>query len=207
MTMLIDRERAIGQIGPERLDRLAGCFRAAWDIWFSRIRQSVPLCDPAAMATFFRELVLEQVREKFADQPGVVILDAPSDRRFLLVIDNTLVVQFKKLTRDFQTRNNPTKTSETFDRQLPLEGLPSFPRLTAGYQFSEFRDQVAGIWLAFLVGDECQWYHSLDDGEHSMVLDLDFPQPPVGRGAADQEMAEDRLRRTQQDRAVDAKHE
>ena len=57
-----------------------------------------------------------------------------SRERFLLVIDDALVMQVKKLTQDFQTVNNPTETSKAFDRQLPIEGFPSVPRLTAGVQ-------------------------------------------------------------------------
>ena len=198
MAMLMSRETAIIQIGPERLDRLRACFVAAWGRYEAQFRPHLPLCDPTAMATILRELVLEEARRTFSDQPGVVILDGPRDRRFLLVIDDALVVQVKKLTQDFQTVNNPTETSKAFDRQLPIEGFPSVPRLTAGYKLGQYGTQMSGIWLIFLVGKQCLWHYDLETGEHSLTLDLGVPRPTEGEGAADQEADEERRRKARE---------
>ena len=109
--------------------------------------------------------------------------------RFLVEVDGRLLLQFKKLTRDLVTVNNPTETSEAFDRQQEIEGVPALPRLTVGYQLGQYRTDLAGIYLAFLIGKECIWHHDLRTGEGSIGMDLEFPTP-LGPSPAEREAVE-----------------
>ncbi|MDE2772091.1 MAG: hypothetical protein OXI46_00065 [Gemmatimonadota bacterium] len=193
--MSIDRETALKQLGPRHLDLLRQCLERAWDKYEALIRPVLPLCHPTAQATIIREFILEEVRHVFAGEVGITLRDDPTGDRFLLEVNGFFVIQFRKLTTDFHTVNNPTETSKAFDRQEQIEGYPALPRLTAGYQLGQYRTDFSGIWLAFLVGNELQWYHDLRTGEYPITLD--FPRPHDG--AADLEKEEERRRKTEED--------
>lgn len=180
MTMWIDREVAVQRLGDSRLDLLLQCHDDAWVEYNATIRPRLPLCDMAAMATILHEIIKEKSRELFLGVDGVLVRDPAPGGRFLLEVDRKVVVQFKKLTKDFRTVNNPTVTSLAFDRQQ-LSGeldVPPFPRLTAGYKLGQYGTEIEGIWLAFVIGDECIWYHDLRTGEYSRMLDLPVPRGP-----------------------------
>jgi len=192
MPMLIDRETALRRLGPDRLELLGRCFERAWERYEEVIRPELPLCHPTPQAGILREFIINEVRDAFPDLPGVTIRDHDAGGRFLLEIDGVLMIQFKKLTTDFQTRNYPTPTSEAFDQQRELDGFPALPRLTAGYQMGQYGTELASVSLAFLVGSECVWHHDIQSGEHSVTLE--FPHA-AGPSPADQE--EEAKRRVQ----------
>ena len=194
MAMSIARETTLDRLGPEYLSLLRECLEAAWKKYEAVIRPALPVCDPIAQATIIREFILEEVRHTFQGRAGTTIRDDPSNSRFLLEVDDSFVIQFRKLTTDFRTVNNPTKTSEAFDRQDQVDGYPPLPRLTAGYQLGQYRTDFAGIWLALLVGNELQWYHDLRTGEYPITLDFTEPD----RGAADLETDKERRRKAQE---------
>lgn len=197
MPMMIRRESALEALGPDRLAVLRDCVAEAWREYEESVRPILPLCSPVGMANILRELVVEAARSRLTEEDGFSILDGVCGGRFLVQVDGRLVVQFRKLTRDFLTRNNPTDTSDAFDRQEPgIEEIPDMPRLTVGYQLGQYRTSIAGYYLAFVVGNECIWHHDLDTGEHSIVLD--FPEF-AGESAAEQETAEEERRRAADD--------
>ena len=187
MAMSIARETALDRLGPENLSLLRQCLEAAWQKHEALIRPALPLCDPSAQATIVREFILEEARHRFQGRDGITMRDSPSNGRFLLEVDDSFVIQFRKLTTDFRTVNNPTKTSEAFDQQEQIDGYPPLPRLTAGYQLGQYRTDFAGVWLALLVGKELQWYHDLRTGEYPITLDF----PELDLGAADLEADEE----------------
>jgi len=50
-----------------------------------------------------------------------------------------------------------TPTAEAFDGQEELPGVPSLPRVTAGYFITNTRDEIAGVHVAFKVRQDYQW--------------------------------------------------
>ena len=139
MGMMIQQDEAVEALGKERLAILRRCLDAAWENYERAFRPLLPLCSPTGMANVLRELVIQQVREQFVGVPGVVIRDNNVvGGRFLAEIDKRMILSFKKLTRDFLTSNNPTKTSIAFDTQKPgIEGMADLPRITVGYQLGQ----------------------------------------------------------------------
>jgi hypothetical protein len=200
MGMMIGRPKAVRIVGPERLALLLQSVEGGWAKFEDRIRPWYPLCSPTGMATMIHEGVKDEVRRQFEGVPGAIIHDGTLGRarRFLLELDRRLIVQFKKLTEDFHTVNNPTETSEAFDnQQRGCDELPDLPRLTVGYQLGQYGTSLAGIWMAFVVGKEAAWYHDLQSGEYS----TQFVFPHRDRSAADEEVAteEERRRRMEQE--------
>lgn len=199
--LLIEEPDAVEALGMERMEMLRGCVEQAWEAYDTNMRPAMPLATTSAVAHCLHELTLQQVRDSFGPETGVIVHDNTIGGRFLLEVPGKLVVQFKKLTKDFHTSNNPTETSEKFDRQEPIEGFPIVPRLTVGYQLGHYGTAIAGIYLAFVVGRECVWYHDLQDGGSSMVLDF---RPNAGRPSpAERERAEERRHDVADDEEAD----
>lgn len=178
MYMTIGLEAAINGIGSKRLKLLRKCHEVGWERYEGAIRPVLPLCESGAQATIVHECVIEEVRRRFAGVEGVIIHDRDLGPRFLVEMDRRMILQFKKLTRDFLTVNNPTDTSEAFDRQEFVDGFPNLPRLTVGYQFGQYGTSMGGIWLAFIKGKEPVWYYDLRTGEQSTGLDFSVPTGP-----------------------------
>lgn len=195
--MRIGREDAIGRIGPEALAILQECFAAAWRQYEEEIAQRHPLFGARAMANAVHEFVKEQVRHRFDGFAGVQVVDR---QRFLLVFKSGLVLQFRKLSRNFRTQNNPTRTSLAFDRQQPtplLVEVSELPRVTVGYQLGQYNTMIAGIWLVFLVGKTAVWHHDLND--NMGTTELEFPRPDIGPADEEARDAERKRRKDQEE--------
>lgn len=196
MGMSIRRETAVALIGEERMAKCLGCVADAWRTYEEHFRPHLPLCHPNHLPTFLHELVCEEVRRHLTEDLGFVIHDGVAGGRFLVEVDGRVILQFRKLTRDMLTRNNPTDTSDAFDRQESgIDGIPDQPRLTVGYQLGQYRTSIAATYLAFVVGRECVWFHDLETGEHSTTIE--FPQP--GESAAERETRDEERRKVERE--------
>lgn len=179
MAMMIGQDSALELIGPERRNLLLECVDAGWQAWAQEVRPHLPLCSPRGLANVVHELVVHQARSRLTPELGFRIDDPVSGGRFLAIVDGRLLLQFKKLTIDLCTRNNPTDTSRAFDRQeRGIEGIPDLPRLTVGWQLGQYATELSEVYLAFLVGDEAVWYYNLRNGEQSTALDFGLPEGP-----------------------------
>jgi hypothetical protein len=191
MVMMIEREEAIAVLGAARLGILKQCIEEAWTKYDKVVRPELPLCSQVGMANTVRELVVQQVRDRFFGIEGVVIHDRTGvGGRFLVEIDRKLILSFKKLTTDFHTTNNPTATSLAFDRQETGLLEADLPRITVGYQLGEYGTSIAGIYIAFCIGDEAVWHYDLVTGSSS--IEIEFPRD--ASSAADEEREENKRR-------------
>ena len=184
----IDEKTAAGVIGPEILDDLVTCYEVAWEKYNELARRLAPAAHPRSIATFYREIVIEEVRQRIAIQPGVIV----SERfdRFLVEVRGRLLIQFKKLGPDFTTSNIPTPTSVAFDLQYEMPGI-TLPRVTVGYRPNAFWTELEGVWLVFNIGRQNIWAHNLVTRTEDAPLS--FPMPD--EGAADREEREHQRRR------------
>ncbi len=172
------------------LPDLRECVRAAWAKYEATMPAALPLASASFRAHAMHEFVLEEVRHRIGDVYRQAEVAEPNPkRRFLVYWAKRLALQFKKLGPDFLTSNYPTETALAFDRQdLNLPDCKPYPKLTVGYQLDEFATGLTGIYLAFRIGKECVWWHNLDTGEGSIMLE--FPAPDTLRpSAADEETA------------------
>ena len=183
MTMEIESRPAREIIGKERLAWLRRCVEDAWAVFDEKIRRFLPTCEPLALPSLIRQLILQEIKKSCEAYEGVSVIPSHKSGRFLVVIDGQVVIQIKKLTEDLQTVNIETKTSRKFDLQLPLPGYPDNPRLTLGYKLDDFGTQLLEVLLIFSIGNDCQWHYNLQTGERSQ--EITFPIRPVS-DAADQ---------------------
>ncbi len=167
------------------MDQMRKCIEDGWAIYDEVFRPHMPLAGPVQVANTLFALVTEQARRNLREEHGFRLSDGEVNGRFNVIIDGTVVVQFRKLTKDFLTTNHRTSSSDEYDNQEPgIERLPDLPRLTVGYQLDPYLMSVSGIYLAFNVGQENLWWNDLNSGEHSNALE--FPGID-GPSAADQE--------------------
>ena len=185
----IDLESAIDVIGARMLRDFGICFEQMWQKYNRQIRPIIPLAQPRTIANAYRDMVIEEMRHRVANRPGVIVREVLD--RFLLEIDGTLLVQFKKLGPDFSTSNIPTRTSVDFDCQHELPGV-TLPRVTVGYQPDQFWTELLGVWLVFNVGKENVWHYNLVTAERSVSM---FPLPVEGAAEMEAREKEERLRR------------
>ena len=187
MTFVIGRQRAQRLIGKARLGWLRSCVERAWVVWQDEGKKLLPTCEQSALPTVFRQLVLQQIKDTLEGQDGVSVHPF-SRHRFLLVIDDVLVVQIRKLTANLRTRNIETETSKDFDRQLSLAEYPDCPRLTLGYKFGDYHTNLSEVLLVFNVENQNQWYYDLRTHEHSLEIPFKVHHLPMkDAGAVDAE--------------------
>ena len=184
MILQIDREEALETIGTGVLDWLRDCCEQAWSVYHNRIAQELPDCEPPALASLIRQLILAQIRRTHREYDGVSLKLWRHNRRFLVQVGDRLVIQVKKLTEDLRTSNLETRTSRAFDQQQLIEGYPQVPRLTLGYKLGAYRTELSEVLLIFSIDNECQWWYDLRSGEHSQELHFPLlPEPDEDRQA------------------------
>jgi hypothetical protein len=100
-----------------------------------------------AAATCTYDHMVANADRIWADRTGIVAKEIRGLKVWL--IGTVAVLRFKKMDEDGRTRNYPTKQAKTFDRQLPLPGLPApAVRLTAGYWLDETQTQFIRAQVA-----------------------------------------------------------
>jgi len=163
--------------------QLLAAVQAAWRSWIG-LMGNFPDAHPRLRRTVIQCLIVKEVRERFANVPGVRALDT-ADGRFLLVVERRrgipdLVVQFKFLDDSYHTRNFRTPTAIAFDKQRPLPGLPKALRVTVGYRPDLAEVQLAGVFVVLAVARRIQWMYELTAATEK-VTPLPM-QPPLFGG-------------------------
>lgn len=102
---------------------------------------------PRSAAACTYDHMVANAERLWADRRGIVSTEIRGLK--VWIIGGEAVLRFKKMDEDGNSRNYPTKQARTYDRGLPLPGLPEpAVRLTAGYwldptQTEFIRAQVA----------------------------------------------------------------
>jgi hypothetical protein len=101
--------------------------------------------------------MLADADRRFLDRRDVRPIDIRGLKLWLFSAPN-VVVRFKKMDENGQSRNYPTKQAEDFDAQRQLPGLPLPPvRLTAGYLLDKTGTIVLRTQIARPDGRRVKW--------------------------------------------------
>ena len=182
---LITEQEAIGLIAPYQA-LICETADAAWASWLA-LQTAMPAMTRGVKARtragLVNDLWTQGVRDRLANEPGVFIND---QRGFLLVeIGGRVVVRFKKLDGRSRSRNYPTHQQLAFVQQIPLEGMPPYARLTAGYRLDASQTAIVDILLTLPIGDRLAWQFSLRRTDGVAYLDriatTDVDQTPTVR--------------------------
>jgi len=148
------------------LDELSGCIRAGWVAWEDLGTREpglrLPL-GPRTRACFVYEHVVFAIRQRFTNRPGVHINER---RGFLeLLIGSKYLIRFKKLNKNLQSSNIPTKQQKRwFDLQLELPDMPpQAMRLVAGYRLNLAGTEIEQLAITQPVGRKIRWALDISD--------------------------------------------
>jgi len=159
-------------------DLILGCYNRAWDKWLTQIAPIFSKPCSRYRANTINELVIHEARRVFGVdewQSEVKILEL--DRFLLLIKPARLMLIFKKLDEDFKTSNVRTKRAEMFDAQMEMEGIPSWPRLTLGYQIDQLGTKIE-VFIMYQKARRHLWSYALELVAPSNVIE--FPSASKG---------------------------
>lgn len=92
-----------------------------------------------------------EAERRFIDRAGVVQLEIRN--LFVWVVEQAVVIRFKKMDEDGRARNYPTKQALDYDRQRELPGLPAPPmNLVVGYLLDPTGTEIVRIQVARPLG-------------------------------------------------------
>ena len=167
------------------IDDIRTCLVAGWNAWRdlgSRVPDHVVRFDSTTRAGIINNEIVAEARRRFHNVPGVNV--TAQGRMVVLVFGGILILRFKKIDRNFRTRNVPTRQAQRFQYQMEMEGLP--PEATvvvAGYLLTALQDAVHGNWLVCSYGTGLEWKIPLDSLTSSSPALLqtapDPARPPV----------------------------
>jgi hypothetical protein len=114
------------------LDDLDAIPRSAWETYRRYPAEIRVEHSSRAAATCTYDHMDAEAARRLLGRAGIVQKDISGQK--LWIVEDKAVVRFKKMDEDGRSRNYPTKQARTFDRGLPLPGLPTpAVRLTVGY--------------------------------------------------------------------------
>lgn len=98
-----------------------------------------------------------------------------SVQRNLFILDDYVVLAFKKFNEALQSSNYPTPTARSFNLQEDLPGLPSrLPRVEMGYVPDAVGATITGIYAVMRNGNGLHWSINLHEGHDPRQRDIKF---------------------------------
>ena len=164
---------------------LVDTFAVSLDAAFDELHKA-PNLDSIAAANFIASRWYSQIQSRLRGQRGMVF-DKLQGQKFLC-IDERVIVRFKRLSDNLETKNILTPQQLLWNRQLGLLGLPPIPRLVCGYQFNRFAMLPKAIYIALPTGladPVNEWEWCLRGPDSAGSLQYPFPGPDQGDGSAD----------------------
>jgi len=99
--------------------------------------------------------------------------------RFLLLIEDLVVVQLKKLDRDLRTANYPTAQAVRFDAQQLIPGVPVGTRVTLGYRLNATAQEIAAVAIVCQGPLFPRWWYELGVEDPVAALSPNAPLQPA----------------------------
>lgn len=170
MTTLLTADEAWALL-QGHVDDIRACLVAGWNVWDdlgNRVPEHRIKFDSTTRAAIVNNAIAAEANKRFYNVAGVNV--ARKGRTLYLTFGGDIILRFKKVDRNFRTRNIPTKQALRLEYQMEVTGLP--PKATvvvAGYLLNALQDSVQGNWLVCSVGADVEW---------KIPLDIAPPPPP-----------------------------
>jgi len=113
------------------------------------------IIDRSARAHILNQYWYEYARQIFEGDRGVVFSNDQLQR--YMVIDERVVLRFKLLDVYLRPSNYPTDHSLGWNRQIPLDGLPTCARLHYGYRMDVTGTSVKDAFIILPRGRFNEW--------------------------------------------------
>lgn len=141
-----------------------------WNGWIDRRRDDPMFRSFQAvdLAWFMSRQIREQAIVEFAGTSARPLIQG---QNFALVLDEMIVVTFKKLKRvngAILKANHFQKENDAYYRQRSRDGFPDFPRLVVGYMPLKELSEVK-LYLGLPRGNRFEWLQEIPDQSASMI--------------------------------------
>lgn len=169
-----------------RVPLLAACVQEGFAAYFDHYGARASVHSSRTRANVIRDEVVAAASGRFADDEGVRVC-GKEGRRILFVVDDRVIINFKKLDRQLKPMNYKTPTATAFNENMPLDGVgipTSLPRLSVGYLPDVEHTQIDGIYVVFSYRGRLSWSADITQGfvtdEQMEIADL-HEAPTAGR--------------------------
>ncbi len=173
----VTRDDAI-TILDEFLPIFRGCLDQAWDyvekVFNDDPGRRVAFC-PATRAGMLYDRLAQLVKQALDGHPRVEVTHR--GRMLRLIIDDTVMVRFKKLDENHRAKNvrTPSQRSDYFQYRLPGMEEPDLTKLVFGYRLNATETAIDGRFVTCPKSwEENHWVLALDE-ETSSAMPLFAP--------------------------------
>ena len=150
----------------------------AWGKWLSldgRHRYALSAY-PTVRANVIWGFIQDETKRLFQGRPIRPIF---SNNTTTFLIDNQVLIRFKKLNERGGSNNFPTNRSLQFNENLDLPGIPSGLRVDVGYVLNDLETAINSIMVSYRKGDEVIWTYDIESHVIAPVEQIrkDIDQP------------------------------
>ena len=159
---------------------LADASRAAMQQWLKiPPAQRAAFDHPRVFANVVWSLFRNEATARFTGFPGVTLTH--KFNTFGIVVNNQVMLRFKRVDRRGMSRNYATQTSLKFYAQCELPGIPAVcPRAEIGWREDDVRLGLADLCIVMRDGSRLAWRYSILEEGGTTVVSIPTAAPTVG---------------------------
>ncbi len=178
-TGIIPRDEAMALLA-DLLPVFRDCLDQSWQFVeqvFDEAPERRAAFTPTTRANMLYDRLVQMVRQALDGHPRIQL--AHRGRMLRLIVDQRVLVRFKKLDEDLRARNVRTDSQLLDYYQLWLPGIeePALTKLTFGYRLNATQTEIVGRYLTCPKNwKENHWFAALDE-EASDAMPLFIPRP------------------------------
>ncbi|MDD2542273.1 MAG: hypothetical protein PHH28_14705 [Desulfuromonadaceae bacterium] len=152
---ILSREEAEPILQPF-LNPIFRCIQDGWRDFLSIDPAKIQSLEIRTRAGLIRDFTVAHVKRLAFSQDGMSF--GAKEGHLLIGSGSNLLIQFKKLADGLAVANYQTERRRQFDAQMPLEGVASATRLTAGYIPDDLWTKPRELYVVCHCGKVQEWY-------------------------------------------------
>jgi hypothetical protein len=146
------------------MERFQLCIQSAWEYYTKNFQKDQFRLEKRTRAGIIRDIMIDYVKQLFHGVDNISISN--SNGLFLLIINESIVIKFKKLKSDYTPSNVPTTQTNLF---LQGELFPEYEKMTylhVGYVVNDSWEYIA-MCISCTDGRVVHWIINLD--QHDII--------------------------------------
>ena len=151
----ISLPETVGILQPPRINALASAIHNALNTWNTAFGPAQMVLDGSARAIVINQHWYYFAKLALCDDPDIT-WGIDQGQRFL-VIDERIILRFKLIDRNFESKNYPTKRASQLRLQYPLKGLPEYEWLEVGYRLDITGTVLQDAFVLLRIGNQIPW--------------------------------------------------
>lgn len=173
---MLTEDAAKRVLGPYE-SRIANVILSAWSKWRALPPEAIlSLSRCRARANVLSAFMHDYIAE-LEGTPGLVLIERYGTTT--VMIEDSVLVRFKKLHWTGLSSNYPTQRSLDFNGQMPLPDVPLVERVDAGYVLDRAGIRIEDVLISYRKDSRVVWKYSIAGGS-SAVEPIAVPSAPEG---------------------------